>query len=214
MSEVISLFRRCPVFLFLFLTGYASGVYGSDSAIVKIQKAYENIKEIKGSFVQKSTIKDLKRTDTFKGTFVIKVPSKMRWRYSDSRQSTEVIINNDQLLIYQMDKKQVIKGRFDRQSYGQTPIALLGGFGNVSEEFEVSEKGGRLLLKPRKLMGSVVSIELVPSDGEFPIASLSIIDKRSNTIDIALKEITVNPGIKDSAFDFSVPQGVSVFEYK
>lgn len=188
--------------------------FASESAVAKIQKAYENIKDIKGSFVQKSTIKDLKRTDTFKGTFLIKVPSKMKWKYSDAKQSTEVIINNDVLLIYQKNEKQVLKGRFDRQSYGRAPMALLGGFGNVGEEFEVSEKDGRLFLEPKMPMGGVASIEVVPSDGEFPIRSLSIIDKRSNRIDITLTNVTVNSGIKDSAFDFQVPQGVSVFEYK
>ncbi len=206
--------RKGAFFLVVFIAGFVQVVLGSGPAAGKIQKAYENIKEIKGSFVQKSTIKDLKRTDTFKGTFIIKVPSKMRWQYSDSKQSTEVIINNDELLIYQKNEKQVLKSRFDRQSYGQAPIALLGGFGKVGEEFEVSEKGGRLFLKPKRSMGSVASIEVVPSDGEFPISSLTITDKRSNKIDITLKDVTVNPGIKDSAFDFSVPKGVSVFQYK
>ncbi len=206
--------KKSAFLLVVFLAGFAQLAYGSAPAMEKIQKAYENIKDIKGSFVQKSTIKDLKRTDTFKGTFVIKVPSKMRWHYSDAKQSTEVIIKNEELLIFQKNEKQVLKSKFDRQSYGQAPIALLGGFGKVGEEFEVSEKDGRILLKPKKPMGNVVSIEIVPSDGEFPISSLSIIDKRSNRIDITLKNVTVNPGIKDSAFDFSVPQGVSVFEYK
>ncbi len=206
--------RKLAFFLILILSGFVQDVHGSISSIEKIQKAYENIRELKGSFVQKSTIRDLKRTDTFKGTFMMKVPSKMRWQYSDAKQSTEVIINNDELMIYQKNEKQVLKSRFDRQSYGQAPIALLGGFGNVSKEFDVSERDGRIFLKPRNPMGSVAHIEVVPSDGEFPIGSLSIIDKRSNRIEITLKNVTVNPGIKDSAFDFTVPQGVSVFDYK
>lgn len=206
--------RRLAFFLIALLAGFVQDVHGSDSAIEKIQKAYENIKELKGSFIQKSTIRDLKRTDTFRGTFIMKVPSKMRWQYSDAKQSTEVIIKNDELMIYQKNEKQLLKSRFDRQSYGQAPIALLGGFGNVDKEFEVSEKDGKVVLKPRNPMGSVVFIEVLPSDGEFPISSLSIIDKRSNRIEITLKNVTVNPGIKDSAFDFTVPQGVSVFDYK
>ncbi len=206
--------RKGALFLVIFIAGLIQGAHGSVPALEKIQKAYENIREIKGSFVQKSTIKDLKRTDTFKGTFLIKVPSKMRWHYSDAKQSTEVIIINNELLIYQKNEKQVLKSKFDSQNYGRAPIALLGGFGNVGEEFNVSEKNGRLFLKPKRPMASVASIEVVVSEGEFPISSLSIIDKRSNRIDITLKDVKVNPGIKDSAFEFSVPQGVSVFNYK
>lgn len=210
------LFKTAFFFLIASLTviaGFVRAASSAESTVEKIQKAYENIKEIKGSFVQKSTIKDLRRTDTFKGTFIIKLPSKMRWRYADSKQFTEVVIDHDNLLIYQKNEKQVLKGRFDRESYGQAPIALLGGFGNVEKEFDVSEKEGRLFLTPRKPMGGVVSVEVIPSDGEFPIAALSIIDRRSNRIDITLNEVSVNPGIKDSAFEFSVPQGVSVYEY-
>lgn len=188
--------------------------YGSDFTAESIQKAYEGIKDIRGSFIQKSHIKDLKRTDKFKGTFMIKMPSKMRWQYSaDNKQHTEVIIKNDELFIYQKDEKQVIKGRFDKESYGQSPIALLGGFGNIGKEFEVAEKDGKLLLKPIKNMGGVLSIEIAPSDGEFPIGSLTIIDKRLNTIEITFKSVSLNSGIKESAFDFLPPQGVSVFEY-
>ena len=198
----------------IFVTIYAHSAWGAESSAEKIQKSYENIKDIKGSFVQKSFIKDLKRTDTFNGTFMIKLPSKMKWQYDGGGKHTEVIINNDELLIYQKDEKQVLKGKFDRGSYGQAPIALLGGFGNIKNEFEVSEKDGRLFLKPKKAMGNVASIEIVPSEGGFPIGSLSITDRRSNKIDITLKSVTVNTGIKDSAFAFSLPKGVSVYEYK
>ncbi len=188
--------------------------YGSEFTAGRIQKAYEGIRDIKGSFVQKSHIKDLKRTDTFKGTFMIKMPSKMRWQYSgDNKQGTEVIIKNDDLLIYQKDEKQVLKGRFDKESYGQSPIVLLSGLGDIKKEFEIKEKEGKLLLTPKNSMGGIVSVEIVPSDGEFPIGSLTIIDKRSNRIEITLKAVTLNSGIKDSVFDFSPPKGVSVYEY-
>jgi len=199
----------------LFCAG-ASGTRGGDTAEEKIQKAYENIKDIKGEFVQKSHIRDLKRTDAFKGSFVIKMPSQMRWQYYDEkkRHFTEVLITHDELLIYQKDEKQVLKGKFDSQSYGQAPIALLTGFAHIDREFTVTEKNGKLLLKPRKGMGSVVSIEITPSDSEFPIGSLTIIDKRSNTISITFKDVHINSGVKESVFSFSPPQDVSVYEHR
>lgn len=194
----------------------SASALGGDSAEEKIQRAYENIKDIKGEFVQKSHIRDLKRTDTFTGTFVIKMPSQMRWQYNDEkkRHFTEVLIAHDELLIYQKEEKQVFKGKFDSDSYGQAPIALLTGFAHINREFTVTEKNGKLLLKPRKGMGSVVSIEITPSDGEFPIDSLTIIDRRSNSIRITLKDVRINSGVKESLFSFSLPQGVSVYEYR
>lgn len=186
---------------------------GSDLTVEKIQKAYERIKDIKGNFVQKSYIRDLKRTDTFKGTFMIKMPAMVRWQYHGNGQDTDVIINNDEMVIYQKKDKQAFKGKFDRATYGQAPIALLSGFGDIEKEFETAIKDGRLILRPKRQMGNVMSIEITPSDGEFPISSLNIIDSRSNRIDITLKDVTLNTGIKDSVFDFSLPKGVSMYEY-
>jgi outer membrane lipoprotein-sorting protein len=197
----------------LFTAGSPEGAFGADFTVETIQKAYENIKDIKGSFVQKSTIKDLKRTDTFRGTFVIKVPSKMRWQYQGEGKEVEVIVNGGELTIYQKSDKQALKGRFDKDSYGQAPLALLGGFGSIEKEFDAGKKDGRLLLTPKRSMGVVTSVEVAPSEGDFPIGSLIITDKRSNRIEITFREVVLNTGVKDTAFSFSAPEGVSVFEY-
>ena len=211
----------CPSFLlalccFALLCAGATRIWGGDVAGERIQRAYETIKDIRGEFVQTSHIKALKRTDTFKGTFLIKMPSQMRWHYYDEKKhhSTEVLISHDELIIYQKEEKQVMKGRFDSESYGQAPIALLTGFAHIDREFTVTEKNGKLLLTPRKSMGSVVSIEITPSDGEFPIDSLTIVDRRSNSIRITLKDVHINLGVREAAFSFSPPPGVSVFQYR
>jgi outer membrane lipoprotein-sorting protein len=186
---------------------------GADPSVEKIQQAYQGLKDLKGKFVQKSQLKDLDRTDTFKGTFMIKLPAKMRWQYrGKDGQDTEIVINNDEMIIYQKKEKQAFKGRFDRDTYGQAPIALLGGLGNIEKEFDITKKGGKLLLKPKRPMGAVVSIEITPSGGNFPIGSLTIVDRHSNRIDITFTDITVNTGMTDAAFDFSLPTGVSMYE--
>lgn len=185
---------------------------GSEQAISKIQKAYEGIKDIRGSFVQKSYIKDLNRTDTFRGAFSIKMPSMMRWQYSGGRQNVEVIINNGDIIIYQKDEKQAFRSRFDRDTYGQAPIALLGGFSNIEKEFDVSERNGKLILRPKSSMGNIAYLELSPSDGKFPIGSLAIVDSRSNKVEITLKDVVLNTGVRDSLFEFSLPRGVSMFD--
>ena len=187
----------------------------ADPAVEKIEKAYQGLKDIRGNFVQKSFIKDFDRTDTFKGTFLMKMPSRMRWQYSGGdKQNTEVVINNDEMIIYQKQDKQAFKSRFDREIYGQAPIALLSGFSDIGKEFEITKKDGRLLLKPKRPMGNVLSLAITPSDKDFPIASLTIFDKRSNRIDITFTDVTVNTGIPESAFDFSLPKGASVYDYK
>jgi outer membrane lipoprotein carrier protein len=177
-----------------------------------IQKAYENIKDISGSFTQKSYLKDLKRTDTYNGQLFIKKPQKMKVIYKGENPA-EIFISNDSVVIYQKKEKQAYKSAFDSNTYGQTPIVLLSGLGKMQEEFSVTEKNGRLFLKPKKPMGKILSLEVETSDGEFPIKSLTIHDSASNTITIALKDIKINTGIDDKVFEPSLPKGTAIVEH-
>jgi chaperone LolA len=202
-----------PLLSVFFLSFLAANVLasGADENISRIQKAYEGIRDLKGSFVQKSEIKDLDRTETYKGEFYIKQPAKMKWMYT-GKTAQDLIINGDTVLIYKRGDKQAYKSRFDGATYGQTPVALLGGFGNIKEDFEVSGSGDTLILKPKKPMGKVATIKVSLSEGGFPIRSFVIRDSRSNVIDIELTGVKINTGLKDSLFDLTLPKGVNVFE--
>ena len=202
-----SLFILCLLYFSL-----VSNASSCDDAVTKIQKAYERIKDLNGSFVQKSHIRDLKRTETYKGEFFIKRPLKMKWSYA-GEQAQDVFIDDDTILIYQKHEKQAFKAKFDSETYGQAPLALLSGFGNIRKEFTTSEKDGKLLLKPKGKMGEIVSVEIEPSGDEFPIKSITIHDSYKNTIDIVLDNVKVNEGLKDSVFNPVLPKAVTVLDY-
>lgn len=190
---------------------FSLAIASVDEEIAKIQQAYENIKDISGAFVQKSYIKDLKHTETFKGQFFIKRPMKMKWSYMGGN-AQDVLINNEAITIYQVKEKQAFKGTFDRNTYGQAPIALLSGFGKIQEEFTVTDQKGKLLLKPKKTMGEIISIEIETAEGVFPIKSFTIHDSLSNRIEMTLKDVSINSGLKDDFFELALPKGVAVFD--
>jgi outer membrane lipoprotein carrier protein len=199
--------------LLCFCLFLSADVFASDSDrnVARIQKAYEKIKDLKGSFHQKSILKDIDRTDIYSGDFYIKYPLKMKWIYNDPT-SQEVTIVDNAMLIYKKHEQQAYKGTFDRQTYGQTPVALLSGFGSLTDEFEVSGDGNQLILRPKKPLSNVESITVTLSDSHFPIDSFTIRDSYANIIEITLKNIKTNTDIKDSLFTFSLPDGVNVFE--
>lgn len=202
--------------LFLCIAGLALPPFSIssevDSNVEKIQKAYEKIRDMKGSFTQKNIIKDLNKTDTYKGEFFIKQPLRMKWVYT-GKSAQDIFINNDTVLIYKRGDKQAYKGKFDKATYGQTPIALLSGFGNIRQEFTITGKGNSLLLKPRSSLGNITAISMTLSEEDFPIQSFTIQDGRSNVIEIVLKDVKTNTGLKDSLFESSLPKGVNVYEY-
>lgn len=183
----------------------------ADQQIARIQKAYETIRDLKGTFVQKSLIRDLNKTEIYRGRFFIKPPFKMKWEYK-GKTAQDLTINNDTVLIYKKGDNQAYKSKFDRQTYGQTPVALLGGFGNVKDEFLVSVKDDTLVLTPKKPMGNITSIRIRTSEEGFPIRYFAIYDSYSNMVEIVLNGVSINTGIKDSVFDLSLPKEVNVFE--
>lgn len=201
------------IFIVFFLTSVRPQAFAfdADDNISRVQKAYEGVRDLKGSFSQKSVIKDLNKTETYKGDFFIKPPMKMKWIYR-GKAAQDLTINNDAVLIYKKSEKQAYKSRFDRATYGQTPVALLSGFGNLRDEFTVSAKGDSVILKPKKQMGNVTSIKIILSGKDFPIRSFLITDSYSNTIEIELEDVKTNTGLKDSLFELSVPKGVNIFE--
>jgi outer membrane lipoprotein carrier protein len=182
----------------------------AEQEVARIQKAYEDIRDLSGSFTQKSFIKELKRTETYKGDFYIKA-RKMKWDYRGDKPQT-VYISDDEITIYQKKERQAFKARFERSTYGQAAIALLGGFGRIGEEFDVVAQKERLLLKPKTPMGNVVRVELALGDGPFPIESLTIIDTSSNRVDMKLRNVKINQGLKDRVFEFTPPEGVTVLQ--
>jgi len=182
-----------------------------DEEVERIQRAYGNISDIKGSFTQKSYLKDLKRTDTYKGQFFIKIPMKIKWEYKG--EATQVVfVNGDEITVYQKKERQAFRSKFNRNTYGQAPIALLSGFGSIQEEFTISERNGCLILKPKSPMGGILSIEIEPSESKFPIRSFTVIDSHANRIEILLEDVKVNTGLKEELFEPSIPEDVNIYE--
>ncbi len=197
--------------IWLFGTSAPSRAADVNAEIGRIQKAYESIRDLKGSFTQKSVIKDLDKTETYRGQFFIKPPLKMKWVYA-GKEGQSLTIRGDTVLIYKKAEGQAYKSRFDRKTYGQTPVALLGGFGNIRQEFSVSAEGNALILKPKQPMGAVTSIRVSLSEEGFPIRGFEIRDSHSNVVEIELGDVKTNTGLKDSVFDLTVPKGVNVYE--
>ena len=182
-----------------------------EDLVMKIQKAYEGVKDISGSFVQKSFIKDLKRTDTYRGHFFIRPPS-LKWEYAGERPQA-IYVDKGHVMIYLKKENQVFKSKFEPATYGQAPLALLAGFGDIRKEFDVIfEAEERITLMPKSPMGNINRIEIAGAAEGFPIKTLSIFDNLSNRVDITLSEVKLNSNLPDSVFKFVPPKNAAVIE--
>lgn len=184
----------------------------ADDAVNRIQKEFELIKDISGRFDQKSYIMDLEQTHEFKGTFFLKKPEKMMWEYADPRDE-KVVIKDKETLIYKKSQNQVIKTKFSDESYSQVPIAMLESFDNIRNDFDISmPENNALQLIPKQKIGHIKSVIMETSKKGFPIQMFTILDTYGNIIMIELKDIKTNQELKDSLFDFQIPESAEVFD--
>ncbi|HDH53212.1 MAG TPA: outer membrane lipoprotein carrier protein LolA [Nitrospirae bacterium] len=183
-----------------------------DEVVDRVQKKFAGIIDIKGTFVQKSYIKDIEQTQEYSGTFFIKKPSRMMWEYAAPRDE-KVIINNLDTWIYKKSQNQVIRTKFTKEAYSQVPIALLGSIENIRADFDITmpEKNA-LQLAPKHRVGFIKTIVLEITPGEMPVKMFTIFDTYGNIIMIKLRDVKINSGLDDSMFIFKTPPGAEVFD--
>ncbi|UCD36312.1 MAG: outer membrane lipoprotein chaperone LolA [Nitrospiraceae bacterium] len=235
-AKKLIIMNACIIAMFLFGAAFDTGANGAEQGkavtpgasknnssgagvdddvsktVADLQKRFSEIKDLKGSFIQKSYIKDLEDTQEYAGTFFIRKPSSMMWEYAAPRDE-KVLINGQETWIYKKSENQVIKTRFTRKEYSQVPIALLAGLENISDEFDITvpEKNA-LQLIPKKKTGFIRYLVLETGNGSMPVKMFTIFDTYGNIIMIELKDVQTNPGLEDSLFTFTVPPGAEVYD--
>jgi len=202
--------KNLLIILLLFL--FANPILAQDTALSKLNKAYKNINDASGSFIQTSYIKDLDKTQKFKGRFFIK-GDKIRWQYEGEFPQV-IFLNRETLIVYDRKRKQAIQSIFSEEKYGQLPIALLSRMADFEKDFEITEKSeNTLILIPKTKMGNIKKIEITIQDEDFPIKLLKFIDTSVNTVRIDFYSVTINKNLKDSIFQFIPKKDDTVLKY-
>jgi len=202
--------KNLLIILLLFL--FANPILAQDTALSKLNKAYKNINDASGSFIQTSYIKDLDKTQKFKGRFFIK-GDKIRWQYEGEFPQV-IFLNRETLIVYDRKRKQAIQSIFSEEKYGQLPIALLSRMADFEKDFEITEKSeNTLILIPKTKMGNIKKIEIAIQDEDFPIKLLKFIDTSVNTVRIDFYSVTINKNLKDSIFQFIPKKDDTVLKY-
>jgi outer membrane lipoprotein carrier protein len=202
--------KNLLIILLLFL--FANPILAQDTTLSKLNKAYKNINDASGSFIQTSYIKDLDKTQKFKGRFFIK-GDKIRWQYEGEFPQV-IFLNRETLIVYDRKRKQAIQSIFSEEKYGQLPIALLSRMADFEKDFEITEKSeNTLILIPKTKMGNIKKIEITIQDEDFPIKFLKVTDTSANTVRIDFYSVTINKNLKDSLFQFIPKKDETVLKY-
>jgi len=185
---------------------------------VKLQESYDKARDLKADFAQVSTVKAMHMTKEGSGRLIIKKPGLLRYSYTKPEKQ-EIIVKGDDLVMYTPSSNQVIKKTLSRAVLDKTPTTFLAGLGKVTDSFDVrfpasgeKDRSGRyqLELVPKGDGMGVKSVVVGLDPSSFNIVGFSFTDVSGNVNTIALKNVKINEGVRESAFDFKIPKGASL----
>jgi outer membrane lipoprotein carrier protein len=176
-----------------------------------------NAADFSASFTQESTLKAMDITDTAKGKVWFKHPGMMRWAYETPEQYA-IITNGKTLWIYRPEDKQVMVG--DAMSYFSNGkgASFLSNFKLVKESFNVSfaqpadETHYTLKLIPHQKQLDLSEIHLNIDKRSFDIDSVVSINAYGDETRITFSNLSFEPGMDASLFNFQPPKGADVVE--
>ncbi|PLX45876.1 MAG: outer membrane lipoprotein carrier protein LolA [Deltaproteobacteria bacterium] len=178
----------------------------------KVTEGYEGVEDISANFTQTSTMGTVGIERVTGGEVAFKRGARMRWDY-EGDDPQQIISDGEYLWFYQIRDRSVIR----RPIAALTPAArvmleVISGLSSAEEHFELSSCKERCLaLTPKVSEPDIERVEVVV-DEKYRIKSVTTINGLGNTTKVTLSGAKINSGLSDSYFDFTLPEGVDLFD--
>lgn len=195
----------------LFLVSVSFGQDEIDSGEQLIKEFLRGTSTISGRFEQQLVDANNNVIEESGGTLDIRRPGRFRWVYDDPYEQI-LVADGLNMWSYDVELEQVmVKAQSD--ALGSTPALLLGGSGDVLEEFNIDGaieyRGVQWVqLRPKNTGSSFYKVELGFTDGQ--LSRMLFGDNLDQTTLIALVDVSFNEPIADVVFRFTPPDGVDV----
>ena len=195
----------------LFLVSVGFGQDEIDSGEQLIKDFLRGTSTISGRFEQQLVDANNNVIEESGGTLDIRRPGRFRWVYDDPYEQI-LVADGLNMWSYDVELEQVmVKAQSD--ALRSTPALLLGGSGDVLEEFNIDGaieyRGVQWVqLRPKNTGGSFYKVELGFTDGQ--LSRMLFGDNLDQTTLIALVDVSFNEPIADVVFRFTPPDGVDV----
>lgn len=190
--------------------------------VEKVQATCAKAQDLSAQFHQTATNRSLGQVQEASGTLLLKRPGKMRWEYQKPDRRLYVT-DGKTLWAYNPADKQVMVQEVEEAFSSRLPLAFLAGDCRLGKEFQASlvEHAGTraapetalLELRPKSAAGGQAGIArmvLEVNRRSGLVEKATLFDAVGNTTVIALRDIQINPGLKDQSFTFSPPPGTTV----
>lgn len=182
----------------------------------KVQERYEKISDLKAKFTQTVTYRSIGKSQTDEGIVKFKKPDRMKWEYLSPGKQI-IVCDGKKIWFYLPEDAQVMTADIKAAFSAETPSNFLSGMGKLTEEFNVQLKREDkalfcLNLLPRKPIENLKELVICVDRKDYLVRESHLIDNMGNETVVRFRDIEVNTGLKDSEFEFKVPEGVEVIE--
>lgn len=215
--------RAVSLLVLLGLAALTARAAAADPLVTRLQSRLDELKSLKGRFVQSVDSKSLGRPRREEGRFCMKKPSRMRWDYEKPEEKLAIIDGKSSWLYIPADR-EVYRGTMEDLEQSGAAALVLGGRLRLDADFESRrlnpDEAGPLgvmgavaiELKPHRTFEQFDRLVLAIEPDHLLIRRLSVIDSLGGRMMFDLFDLEEDVMLSDELFHFVPPAGVEVIE--
>lgn len=190
-------------------------VRSPDALARALQQRYERVRDFSADFTQTYRGGALRTQARERGTVTVKKPGRMRWEYSDPEKK-EIVSDGQTLYMYFPQDRRVMVQDVPPEGGANTGAMFLAGRGDVSRDFTASfakeQPKGQIALQltPTQPQADYEHLIVALDPDTLQIRSLTTLDRLGGENTLTFTNLKENRGVSDRAFEFRVPNGVTV----
>lgn len=181
--------------------------YAGQSPTEALKQYFSSVHTLSGDFKQSTVNQSGDVVDHTKGHMAIARPNRFNWVYKEPFEQ-KIIADGKRLWVYDVDLEQVTV-RPLKAALGAGPALMLSGnWADLKREFNVSEDGDWVVLKPRTKAWDLNAIRL-EFNGDTPKA-VEVEGSMGTVTRLTFHDLKRNPDLSSGLFNFTPPKGVDV----
>jgi outer membrane lipoprotein carrier protein len=169
----------------------------------RVQDAYRKTDSFSAKFTQKTMVELLDRETTESGELVFAKPGRFSIHYEGKRER-QYLSDGDTLWIYHPKEKEVEVVNDVQDLVSREALVFLGGLGEMTKEFKVSDSGvHELTLVPKSKSSPFSKIILIVDPSDFLARGTTLYPKSGNKSEYSFSDVRANEPVSESTFKFS-----------
>ena len=183
-----------------------------------VQKRYEGVRDLHGSFEQASFSIALGTESISRGAVTVERPGKMRWEYA-APNGRVIVLDKTTIKIWNPDEKQLQIAPLSAGNVSPTALGFLLGQAVLRDTFDAElipapERAERGLRLRPKADGGFELLELWVDPKTYELRESVVLDLFGNRTRLRLSELRENSGVAAGAFEFEAPAGAEVVDLR